>query len=255
MSSFVDVVVDESGERADEVGGEPDRVTVFVVLDWGFSLVVRSAMMEEIRAAVVTLAKSHDEQERRLAALEAQNSAQQMDALLRNAQLAAKGVVELKAEHEALRERLDLQEKTIEGLTHEMGQKAHNAHLTALLSLKADRQQMRECVDNVGAAREEMLVRVSELHTEIEQLARRLASHVSAAAIAPSPSQGVHGVAPPPTSPALAISIPAGGTGGQHGGQHGGQGRSAGGISGGARSRPVSMMASMPLPQRTRPCA
>ncbi len=96
------------GERADEVGGEPDRVTVFVVLEWGFSLVVRSAMMEEIRAAVVTLAKSHDEQERRLAALEAQNSAQQMDALLRHAQLAAKGVVELKAEHEALRERVDL---------------------------------------------------------------------------------------------------------------------------------------------------
>ena len=106
------------------------------------------------------------------------------------------------------------------------GPESNNAHLTALLSPAADRQQMRECADQHQAAREEMPTR-QQLHTEIQQLTRRLAS------TGPSPPY----LPRPPRRPwrgATAHESLAGNR--RPSGRARGTGRSAGGISSGARS-------------------
>lgn len=128
-----------------------------------------SDLVGELRSALVTLAKAHEQHERRLTAIETQ-----LDACRLSAQTATRGVIELQEREHALVARVDAVEAANEAFRIELGHKVDSTTVEALVKLKADRKVSEQQIHDASEARGVLKERVEALTAEVEQLTRQV---------------------------------------------------------------------------------
>ena len=127
------------------------------------------AQLEEVRTAVLTLAKTHDSHERRLTTLESQ-----LDACHRGMQAAAKGVVEMRERENVVSARLNRIDEALEATRLELGNKATTQSLEALFNLKMDRKAAEALGAELAEMRASIGAHVEGLSAEVANGASQL---------------------------------------------------------------------------------
>lgn len=125
--------------------------------------------LAELRSAVVTLAKSNDEHDRRISALESE-----VESCRIGAQAAAKGIIELRNREQALSARFDALEGSMTNLRVEIGTKPSTTALEALLRLKMDRKACEQLFAELFQSRQALDDKVEGLDQEVQGLTFQL---------------------------------------------------------------------------------
>ena len=125
--------------------------------------------LSELRNAVVALAKTSDEHERRIAMLESE-----VETCRIGAQASARGIIELREREAALSTRLDSLDAGDSNLRLELGSKVNTNSLEALLKLKMDKKACEQLFADLVHSRETLGGRVEYLDEEVDQLSIQL---------------------------------------------------------------------------------
>lgn len=125
--------------------------------------------LEELRNAVVTLAKSNDEHERRISAMESQ-----VDSCRRGTQAAAAAIVEMREREQTLNTRLDGLDEATAALRLDIGTKATTATLEGLLKLKMDRKGSEELAAQISELRAAVDSQITGLGEDVERCAAQM---------------------------------------------------------------------------------